>query len=88
LVNNAGAGCWLSIADTSSEEATQMMAVTPPLLPKRARDIRPLTPTQAASTIVTAIEKDQRIVVKPDIFRLFFLLNTLFPTQTEAMMCH
>ena len=56
-------------------------------LPKRARDIRPLTPTQAASTIVTAIEKDQRIVVKPDIFRLFFLLNTLFPTQTEAMMC-
>jgi short-subunit dehydrogenase len=56
-------------------------------LPKRARDIRPLTPTETAAAIVTAIEKNQRVVVKPDIFRLFFLLNTLFPVQTEAMMC-
>jgi uncharacterized protein len=56
-------------------------------LPKRARGIRPLTPTAAATAIVTAIEKNQRVVVKPDIFRLFFLLNTLFPVQTEAIMC-
>lgn len=55
-------------------------------LPKRARSISPLTPAEAATTIVTAIEKNQRMVVKPDIFRLFFLLNALFPKQTEAMM--
>jgi uncharacterized protein len=55
-------------------------------LPKRARGIRPLTSTEAATAIVTAIEKDQRIVVRPGVFRLFFVLNTLFPTQTEAMM--
>jgi len=27
------------------------------------------------------------MVIKPDIFRLFFLLNTRLPTQTEAIMC-
>ena len=56
-------------------------------LPKRAAGIRPLTPDSAANAMVASIEKGQRIVVRPPIFRLFFLLNTLFPTQTEAMMC-
>ena len=56
-------------------------------LPKRAAGIRPLTADSAANGIVVGVEKDQRIVVSPPIFRLFFLLNTLFPTQTEAMMC-
>ena len=56
-------------------------------LPKRARDIRPLTSAAAATTIITAVEKNQRMVIRPNIFRLFFLLNALFPAQTEAIMC-
>ena len=56
-------------------------------LPKRAAGIRPLTPKEAAAALVTCIEKDQRLLVMPAIFRLLFLLNELFPNQTEAMMC-
>jgi hypothetical protein len=43
--------------------------------------------TDAASAIATAIEGNQRIIVKPALFRLFFLLNEVFPAQTEAIMC-
>ena len=56
-------------------------------LPKRAAGIQPLTAAEAATAIVKAIEKNQRIIVKPGIFRLLFLLNALFPAQTEAIMC-
>jgi short-subunit dehydrogenase len=56
-------------------------------LPRRAAQIRTLTPDEAAAAIATAIEKGKRIVIKPGIFRLLFLLNALFPAQTEAMMC-
>jgi hypothetical protein len=56
-------------------------------LPKRAAGIRPLTPDDAAAAIVASIQNGKRIVVKPPIFRMFFLLNALFPVQTEALMC-
>jgi short-subunit dehydrogenase len=56
-------------------------------LPKRAASIRALTPGAAGEAIVTAIERNRSIIIKPAIFRLFFLLNELFPTQTEAIMC-
>lgn len=56
-------------------------------LPKRAAGIRALTPDAAGEAIVTAIERNRSIIIKPAIFRLFFSLNELFPTQTEAMMC-
>jgi short-subunit dehydrogenase len=56
-------------------------------LPKRAAGIRPLTPDDAAAAIVASIQGGKRIVVKPPIFRLFFALNTLFPVQTEGLMC-
>ena len=172
LVNNAGAGRWLPIAETSAEEAAQMMAVpylaafnitrellggmrkrgsghivnvtsvatqlawpgavaytaarravggfnaalradlygsavgvtlamfgtvdspywqhnpgSRERLPKRAAAIRPLAPDDAAAAIVASIESGKRVIVKPPIFRLFFLLNTRFPVQTEALMC-
>jgi uncharacterized protein len=56
-------------------------------LPKQASGIRALTSDEAAAAIVAAIEKDRHIIVKPPIFRLFFMLNALFPRQTEAIMC-
>ena len=56
-------------------------------LPKRAAGIRPLTTAEAAAAIIAGVEKGRRVVVKPAIFRLFFLLNALFPAQTEALMC-
>jgi uncharacterized protein len=57
------------------------------LLPKRAANLPVLTTGDAAGAIVTALKKNQRIIVKPALFRLFFLLNELFPVQTEAIMC-
>lgn len=56
-------------------------------LPKQARAQRALTPEEAAAAIVQGIEHNRRLVLKPTIFRLLFLLNQLFPAQTEAMMC-
>jgi len=56
-------------------------------LPKRAASIRSLTPSAAATALVSSIEKGQRLLVKPAIFRLLFLLNEFLPNQTEAMMC-
>jgi short-subunit dehydrogenase len=46
-----------------------------------------LTPQQVASAIVASIEKGSRTIVAPAAFRLLFLLNSLFPAQTEASMC-
>jgi uncharacterized protein len=56
-------------------------------LPKEAACIRALTADEAGRAIVAAIERNQRIIIKPAIFRLLFLLSELFPLQTEAMMC-
>jgi short-subunit dehydrogenase len=56
-------------------------------LPKQAAGMRTLTPEQVAAAIITAIEKGSRTVVAPATFRLLFLLNRLFPRQTEASMC-
>lgn len=56
-------------------------------LPKQATGVRALTPEQAASAIVTAIEKGARTIVQPAAFRLLFLLNRLFPRRTEESMC-
>jgi hypothetical protein len=56
-------------------------------LPKRAANLPVLTTGDAAGASVTALKKNQRIIVKPALFRLFFLLNELVPVQTEAIMC-
>ena len=56
-------------------------------LPKQAANLPVLTTGDAAGAIATAVEKNQRVIVKPALLRLFFLLNVLFPVQTEAIMC-
>lgn len=56
-------------------------------LPKQAASMPVLKPEQAAAAIAGAIEKGSRTVVAPASFRLVFLLNSLFPRQTEATMC-
>jgi short-subunit dehydrogenase len=170
LVNNAGAGRWLSVLETSAEEAARILSVpylaafnlTRELLPamierrcgrivnvtsvaarlawpgasayiaaRRAlagfhaglraelrgtgvgstlvvlgtvdtpywcnnpgsrerlppsRGIEPLSADQAGQAIVTAIERDRRELVRPRIFRLLFLLETLFPRLMERML--
>ncbi len=55
-------------------------------LPRRAAQIHALTSDEVAVAIADGIEKNKRIVIKPAIFRLLFLLNALFPARTEAMM--
>lgn len=49
-------------------------------LPKADPRLVPvLTPEQAAEVIVTGVERNKRLVVKPGIFRALFVLNALFP---------
>ncbi len=56
-------------------------------LPKRAAGMPTLSSEQVASAIVTAIARGSRTIVAPAAFRLLFLLNGLFPKQTEESMC-
>jgi short-subunit dehydrogenase len=56
-------------------------------LPKQAANMRTLSSEQVASAIVSGIEKGTRTIVLPAAFRLLFLLNSLFPKQTEESMC-
>jgi short-subunit dehydrogenase len=56
-------------------------------MPRQAARMPTLTPERVAAAIVAAIEKGSRTVVAPARFRLLFLLNRLFPRQTEASMC-
>ncbi|MPZ37310.1 MAG: SDR family NAD(P)-dependent oxidoreductase [Rhizobiales bacterium] len=171
LINNAGAGRWLSVLETSAKDVEEMMAVpyfaafnlTRELLPamkrrgsgcivnvtsvasrltwpgatayiaaRRAMDgfdqglrlelagsgirvmlamfgsietaywannpgsrerlprITSLTPTlteeQVAAAIVSGIEANRRLVLKPSIFRFVLGLNALFPRTTERLM--
>jgi NAD(P)-dependent dehydrogenase (short-subunit alcohol dehydrogenase family) len=88
LVNNAGASRWLPIAETSAEEAAQMMAVPYLAAFNITRELLGGMRKRASGHIVASIESGKRVIVKPPIFRLFFLLNTLFPLQTEALMCN
>jgi uncharacterized protein len=55
-------------------------------LPNRAASIPALSPQQVASSIVSAIENGSRTVVVPRSFRFLFVLNSLFPAQTEASL--
>lgn len=56
-------------------------------LPASAARQRALTVSEAAAAIVHGIERNQRVVLRPRVFRLLFLLNTLFPTRVEATLC-
>jgi short-subunit dehydrogenase len=55
-------------------------------LPKQSSGIPVLSPQKAASLIVAGIEKGSRTIVAPAAFRALFLLNSLFPAQTEAAL--
>lgn len=56
-------------------------------LPKQAAGMRTLSSEQVASAIVSGIEKGARTIVEPAAFKRLFLLNWLFPKQTEKSMC-
>lgn len=45
-----------------------------------------LTPEQAAEAIVAGAEAGKPLVVKPGIYRLFFVLNALFPRLVESQL--
>ena len=56
-------------------------------LPRIARMARMITAETAAEAIVRAVEKNKRLGLRPHIFRFIFLLNSLFPSSMERMMC-
>jgi short-subunit dehydrogenase len=48
--------------------------------------VRFLSADEAAAAIVSGIENNRRLVLKPGIFHLLIFLNTLFPRTTEGLM--
>ncbi|HLF24891.1 MAG TPA: SDR family NAD(P)-dependent oxidoreductase [Anaerolineae bacterium] len=55
-------------------------------LPQIAKRTPMLTTEQAAQAIVRGIEGNAREIVRPRLFRFIFLLNTLFPGNTERVL--
>jgi short-subunit dehydrogenase len=55
-------------------------------IPRASSGIRVLSPEEVAALIISAIKKGSRTVVAPGMFRLLFLLNSLFPAQAAASM--
>jgi short-subunit dehydrogenase len=56
-------------------------------LPAQAASMKALSAEEVAKAIVGGIEKGARTVVKPKTFKFLFLLNGLFPKQTEQTLC-
>jgi short-subunit dehydrogenase len=55
-------------------------------LPRINRLLPALTPERTAQAIVRGVETDAREIVRPRIFRFIFLLNALFPENTEWVL--
>ena len=55
-------------------------------LPRVDRLLPTLTPEQTANFIVRGIEREARTIIRPVIFRLLFLLNSLFPGITAMFL--
>lgn len=55
-------------------------------MPQRAASIKALTQEKVAEFIVRGIERGQRAVLQPAIFKLLFPLNTLFPTAVARIL--
>jgi uncharacterized protein len=55
-------------------------------LPRQARRLPILTPQAVAAMVASAVERGSRTIVAPGAFRFLFLLNRLFPEQTEASL--
>ena len=55
-------------------------------LPAGGRGIRTLTTGQAAQAIVSAVERDRPIVIKPAVFKLLLILAALWPGVMERRL--
>ncbi len=55
-------------------------------LPAAARRLRSLTPEEAASAIVLAVERDKRLVLRPRALHALRVISAVFPRQTERRM--
>ena len=53
-------------------------------VPERSADIRVLTQEEVAEAIVRGIEREQRAILQPGIFKLLFALNALFPATVSG----
>jgi uncharacterized protein len=82
-----GIGVTLAMCGTVESPYWQHNPGSRERLPRRAAALRPLSPAEVADAIVAAAEARRRLIVKPAIVRLFFLLNAVFPGQTETLMC-
>jgi uncharacterized protein len=55
-------------------------------MPKRSAAIKALTQEDVAKAIVRGIEREQRAVLQPGIFKLLFPLNALFPAAVSRYL--
>ena len=52
-------------------------------VPRSAGAMKPLTQEHVAETIVRGIERGDRAILEPEIFKLLFILNALFPATVS-----
>jgi short-subunit dehydrogenase len=55
-------------------------------MPKRSAAVKALTQEDVAKAIVRGIEREQRAVLQPGIFKLLFPLNALFPAAVSRYL--
>jgi short-subunit dehydrogenase len=55
-------------------------------LPAITRMVPTITPSQAAQAIISGIEKNKAVVLKPALLRLVLIMNTMFPGNTALIM--
>jgi len=83
---NSGLGVTLAMFGTVETPYWEHNPGSRERLPKHAARMPTLLPEKVAGLIVSAIERGSRTIVAPKSFRFLFLLNNVFPAQSEAFL--
>jgi len=85
-LHGTGIGVTLAIFGTVESPYWQNNPGSRERVPKQAGRLPVLSAEKVAALIVKAVERGSRTIVAPSLYRMLFLLNSLFPAQIEASM--
>lgn len=85
-IHGSGVGVMLATFGTVETNYWKSNPGSREKMPRRASSFKPLTQEKVAETIVRGIERGQRAVLQPAIFKLLFPLNALFPTAVARFL--
>ena len=85
-LHGSGVGVSLAMFGTVESPYWQHNPGSRERLPRQSARLPVLSPEAVAVMIAAAVERGSRMIVAPGAYRFLFLLNSLFPAQTEASM--